>query len=153
MGVALTTFAAGITLGLGTAYLMLLNGLLIGVIAAACAEAGMSLQLWSFVAPHGALELPAIFIAGGSGLRLAQGLLFPGFLPRRTALGHGAREAAHLVLGMMPILVVAGLVEAFVSPTDMPVPQKFALAGALFALLVVYLSSAREKPPTGGSAV
>jgi uncharacterized membrane protein SpoIIM required for sporulation len=59
---------------------------LIGVIGMACALSGMSLQLWSFVAPHGVLELPAIFIAGGAGLRIAQGLLFPGLLPRRESL-------------------------------------------------------------------
>ena len=64
---------------------------LIGVIGMACALAGMSVPLWSFVAPHGALELPAIFIAGGAGLRLGQGVLFPGFLPR-TARGRSRRR-------------------------------------------------------------
>ena len=152
LSVALTAFAAGITLGLGTTYMMLLNGLLIGVIGAACAEAGMSLQLWSFVAPHGALELPAILIAGGSGLRLAHGLLFPGFLPRRVALAHGARQAVHLVLGCVPILVFAGVIEGFVSPTDLAVPYKFGVAAALFALLTLYLASGRERTTTAGSA-
>ena len=66
--------------------MLMMNGVMIGVIGAACWQAGMSLQLWSFVAPHGALELPAIFIAGGAGLLLGRGLLFPGELPRREAL-------------------------------------------------------------------
>ena len=141
MSVAFTTFAAGITGGVGTVYLMLLNGLLIGVVAAACASAGMSLPLWSFIAPHGVLELPAIFIAGGAGLRLGQGLLFPGLLPRRDSLARAGAEAVKLVVGCIPLLFVAGIVEAFISPTDLPVASKFAVAAALAVLLAVYLTS------------
>ena len=139
LSVALTTFAMGITAGLGTAYMLAFNGLLLGVIGMACATAGMSLQLWSFVAPHGVLELPAIVIAGGAGLRLGHGLLFPGLLPRRESVGRAGAEAVKLVLGCVPILVVAGVIEAFVSPTDLGVPMKFGMASALFVLLVAYL--------------
>jgi len=139
ISVALMTFASGITGAVGTVYLLFFNGLMIGVVGAACASAGMSLSLWSFVAPHGVLELPTIFIAGGAGFRLAQGLLFPGHRPRRTALTVAAREAVLLALGCAPLLVVAGVVEAFVSPTGLPVWSKFLVAGSLFTLLVVYL--------------
>jgi uncharacterized membrane protein SpoIIM required for sporulation len=139
MSVSFTTFALGITAGVGTLYMMAFNGLLIGVIGMACGLAGMSLQLWSFVAPHGVLELPAIFIAGEAGLRIAQGLLFPGILPRRDSLSRAGLEAVQLVLGTIPILIVAGLVEAFVSPTGLPIPLKFSMAGALFVLLAAYL--------------
>ncbi len=139
MGVAFMSFAAGITGGIGTIYMMIFNGLLIGVIGTACWFAGMSLQLWSFVAPHGVLELPAIFISGGAGLRLAYGLLFPGFLPRRESVARAGTEAVKLLLGTIPILVIAGVIEAFVSPTGLAVPLKFGLAGALFVLLLTYL--------------
>ena len=145
MSVSFTTFAFGITAGVGTLYLMAFNGLLIGVIGMACGLAGMSLQLWSFVAPHGVLELPAIFIAGGAGLRIAQGLLFPGVLPRRESLSRAGLEAVQLVLGTIPILIVAGLIEAFVSPTGLPIPLKFAMAGALFVLLAAYLFGLSRK--------
>jgi uncharacterized membrane protein SpoIIM required for sporulation len=141
LSVAFTAFAAGITGGVGTIYMLVLNGILIGVIGAACALVGMSVPLWSFVAPHGVLELPAIIIAGAAGLRLAQGLLFPGFLPRRHSLIVGGAEAVKLVLGCIPILVVAGVIEAFVSPTELVTPLKFAFAAALFVLLVWYLLS------------
>jgi uncharacterized membrane protein SpoIIM required for sporulation len=77
LSVAFSMFALGITGGLGTIWMLAVNGLLLGVIGAATARAGMALQLWSFVAPHGVLELPAIFIAGGAGLEIARGLLFP----------------------------------------------------------------------------
>ena len=99
----------------------------------------MSLQLWSFVAPHGVLELPAIFIAGGAGLRIAQGLLFPGVLPRRDSLARAGAEAVQLLVGTIPILIIAGLIEAFVSPTTLPIALKFSVAAALFVLLNVYL--------------
>jgi uncharacterized membrane protein SpoIIM required for sporulation len=146
MSVGFTTFAFGITAGLGTIYMMAFNGLLIGVIGMACRLSGMSLQLWSFVAPHGVLELPAIFIAGGAGLRIAQGLLFPGVLPRRESLARAGLEAVQLVLGTIPILIVAGLIEAFVSPTGLPIPLKFSMAGALFVLLGAYLFGLSREP-------
>jgi uncharacterized membrane protein SpoIIM required for sporulation len=95
--------------------------------------------LWSFVAPHGVLELPAIFIAGGAGLRLAYGLLFPGFLPRGESVARAGTEAVKLLLGTIPILIIAGVIEAFVSPTGLAVPLKFGMAAALFALLLTYL--------------
>jgi uncharacterized membrane protein SpoIIM required for sporulation len=139
MSVGFTTFALGITGGLGTMYMMAYNGLMMGVIGVACWLAGMSLQLWSFVAPHGVLELPAIFIAGGAGFRVAQGLLFPGVLSRRDSLARAGQEAVKLLIGTVPILIIAGLIEAFVSPTGLAIPLKFAMAGALAVLLNVYL--------------
>lgn len=139
MSVGFTTFALGITAGLGTIYMMAFNGLLIGVIGVACYLSGMSLELWSFVAPHGVLELPAIFIAGGAGLRIAQGLLFPGMLPRRDSLARAGSEAVQLLLGTVPILIIAGIIEAFVSPTGLAIPLKFSMAAALFVLLNLYL--------------
>ena len=146
MSVGFTTFALGITGGLGTMYMMAFNGLMIGVIGVACWLSGMSLQLWSFVLPHGVLELPAIFIAGGAGFRIAQGLLFPGVLPRRESLARAGLEAVQLLLGTIPILIVAGLIEAFVSPTGLAVSLKFSLAGALFVLLGVYLFGMARQP-------
>jgi uncharacterized membrane protein SpoIIM required for sporulation len=139
MTVCFMTYGTGITAGLGTLYMMFFNGLLMGVIGTACAMAGMSLSLWSFVAPHGALELPAIFIAGGAGFKIAQGLLFPGVLPRKESLAIAGREATMLVLGTVPILIVAGTLEAFVSPTGLPVPLKFAISASLLVLLSCYL--------------
>ena len=144
MTVAFITFALGITAGLGTIYMLLFNGLLIGVIGMACGLSGMSVSLWSFVAPHGVIELPAIFIAGGAGLRLGEGLLFPGTWPRRDSLARAGREAVTLVLGCVPLLVIAGLIEAFVSPTDLPVALKFSMAGAIAVLFAVYLAPRRR---------
>ena len=145
LNVSLSTFAAGILGGVGTIYLLAMNGVLIGVIGAACWQAGMSLQLWSFVAPHGALELPAIFIAGGAGLLLARGLLFPGELPRRDALTFYGGRGVRLALGTIPILFVAGVLEGFFSPSFLPVAAKFACSAAVGGLLLLYLTQSGRK--------
>ena len=148
IAVSLAACATGMFFGIGPVYMMLFNGLLIGVIASACARAGMALQLWSFVAPHGALELPAIFIAGGAGFVLAQGILFPGTLPRRDSVAAAGATAIRLLLGVVPLLVVAGIIEGFISPTAAPVAVKFVISAALFTLLLLYLfvpGSTRER--------
>jgi uncharacterized membrane protein SpoIIM required for sporulation len=149
ISVAFSTFALGITAGIGTVWMMLLNGLMMGVVAVACWREGMNLPLWSFVAAHGVLELPAIFIAGGAGIGIAKGLLFPGSLPRRESLVRAGARSVRLVLGTIPMLLIAGVVEGFVSPTDLPYQLKFLLAGALGTLLVLYLlrKPSAESPP------
>jgi len=148
MSVALMAFASGVT-GIGTAWLIAFNGLLLGVVGMACAMADMSAPLWSFVAPHAVLELPAIVVAGGAGFRLAQGVLFPGVLPRRDSIARAGSEAVRLVLGCIPALVVAGVIEAFVSPTDLAPSLKLTFAAAVFGLLVVYLFRPASAAVTG----
>jgi uncharacterized membrane protein SpoIIM required for sporulation len=151
--VSFTTFALGITAGLGTVWMLALNGLLFGVVSAACWQAGMSDKLYSFVAPHGVLELPAIFIAGGAGLLLAKGLLFPGNLPRKDSIAFEGGRAVRLVLGIVPMLIVAGTIEGFVSPSDLPISLKYTLAAGLFILLLLYVkrkAPAQVHPATPG---
>ncbi|MGC2696571.1 MAG: stage II sporulation protein M [Candidatus Angelobacter sp.] len=137
--VSFLTFAYGITGGIGTVFMLVFNGVLIGAVGMACWLNDMSLPLWSFVAPHGVLELPAIFIAGGAGLRLAQGLLFPGLLSRSDALAKAGGEAVRLLMGTVPILIVAGLIEGFISPSALPWQWKFALSGSLGVIFFGYL--------------
>ena len=140
LAVCFTTFAMGITAGIGTIYMMFTNGMLIGVIGAATWQAGMALQLWTFVAAHGALELPAIFISGGAGLEIARGMLLPGLLPRRESLALAGGRAARLMIGIVPMLVVAGIIEGFVSPSGLATPLKFLLSGVLLVALTTYLT-------------
>ena len=155
ISVCFLTFAGGITFGLGTLLLLWNNGWQMGVVSAACAQHGLGLSLAGFVASHGALELPSIFIAGGAGLRLAAGLLFPGFLARKQALANAGADAVRLVGGTVPLLVIAGLLEGFLSPTHAPVALKFAVCAALLSLLVCWLTlGGREvAPPSAGSAL
>ena len=139
IGVCFVTFAGGIVGAFGTIFLLFNNGLQMGVISTACARAHMALDLFSFVSAHGALELPSIFIAGGAGLRLGAGLLFPGMLTRRDSLALGAKEAIRLLAGVVPLLVVAGLLEAFLSPSGAPAGVKFAVGAVLLAGLAFWL--------------
>jgi uncharacterized membrane protein SpoIIM required for sporulation len=147
LGVAFATFASGITV-IGPIWMMLLNGMMLGVVGAATWKAGMALSLWSFVAPHGSLELPAIFIAAGAGLEIARGLLFPGLLPRKASLSQAGGRASKLLLGTIPMLLVAGTIEGFFSATDAPVVMKFALGGLLLTALAVYLFGAARGATT-----
>ena len=139
IGVCFVTFAGGIVGAFGTIFLLFNNGLQMGVISTACARAHMALDLFSFVSAHGALELPSIFIAGGAGLRLGAGLLFPGILTRRDSLAMGAKEAIRLLAGVVPLLVVAGILEAFFSPSGAPVGVKFAVGAVLLTGLGFWL--------------
>ncbi len=153
ISVTFMTFAGGLLAGLGTLYLLFFNGLQIGVIGTSCARAHMALDLWSFVAAHGALELPSIVIAGGAGLRLAAGLLFPGMLRHKDALALAGSEAIRLLAGTIPLLVIAGVLEAFLSPTGAPRSLKFTVCAALFTGLCFWLfEGGREQPASQESA-
>jgi uncharacterized membrane protein SpoIIM required for sporulation len=116
-------------------------------VTAACWQAGMADKLYSFVAPHGVLELPAIFMSGGAGLLLAKGLLFPGALPRKDSIAYEGGRAVKLVLGIVPMLIVAGTIEGFVSPSDLPVALKYTLAAGLFGLLLLYVKRKTPRQP------
>jgi len=137
--VSFETFAGGISFGLLTLFSLYNNGMLLGVIGAACHHYGMSVALWSFVAAHGSLELPSIIIAGAAGLRLAQGMLFPGGYRWKDSIARSGIEATRLVSGIIPLLVIAGCLEGFFSPSHAPVWLKFAVGGVLFAALNVWL--------------
>lgn len=114
--VALNAFALGVTLGLGTLYVLLVNGLMLGSFFAVGANAGRLGLFAAVVAPHGVLELSAIFIAGGAGLIIGHALVDPGDLYRRDALRLAATDAVKLVLGTVPMFIVAGIIEATISP-------------------------------------
>jgi uncharacterized membrane protein SpoIIM required for sporulation len=146
IAVCFYTYAGGILAGIGTIFLMFTNGMSVGVITTACTQHHMALNIWSFVAAHGALEIPSIFISGGAGLRLASGLLFPGMLRRRDALALAGSESIRLLAGTIPMLVIAGLLEAFLSPTHAPLLLKFSVSAVLLTSLCLWLSEGgREK--------
>lgn len=148
LSVSFAAFAMGITAGIGTLYMIGWNGILLGVVATACAQHQMSIQFWSFVVPHGSLELPSIVIAGGAGLRLAAGILFPGMYSRRHSLMVAGSESARLVSAVIPLLVIAGTFEGFFSPSaTIPVPLKFVTGAVLFSLLLTWLFATGHRQP------
>lgn len=133
--VTFLSFAGGIAAGSGTALLDVYNGITIGAIGGLAVEGGAGERFFVLVTPHGVLELSCIVVASAGGLRMGWALIDPGSRRRGEALTQAAREGAELVLGTMPWLVLAGLVEGFVTP------KYVGLAGALlvgFALGIAY---------------
>jgi uncharacterized membrane protein SpoIIM required for sporulation len=142
--VSFAAVAGGMTGGLLTAYSMLFNGLLIGTIGTLVGQNNLAFPFWAFVLPHGSLELPAICLAGAGGFLLARALLFPGQYRRKDALKLYGNQAIQLVFGIVPMLVIAGIIEGFFSPSPVvPDLLKHGVGFALFTLLVTYLSRRR----------
>lgn len=136
--VAFIAFATGILLCLPDLAVLLQNGLFLGVIAAGVSRTDAGLQFWSFVAPHGVIELPAITIAAAAGLLLGLAIIEPGELRRVDALRAAGREAVVLLMGVVSFLVVAGLIEGFFSPAVLPPQLKLAVAAVLGGLFLTY---------------
>lgn len=138
--VSFAAVAGGMTGGLFTTFVMLLNGVLIGSVGTLVGQNNLAFPFWAFVFPHGALELPAIFLAGGAGFLLARALLFPGTYRRSEALKLYGAQAAQLVYGIIPMLIIAGIIEGFFSPNPaVPDLLKYVAGIALFTALVWYL--------------
>lgn len=137
--VSLLAFAGGMTFGVLTVYALVQNGLLLGVLAAVFSKAGESLYFWSLIVPHGALELPAIVLAGASGLILGRALVSPGDLPRMASLRAASPEAVRLVLGAIPLLVIAGFVEGFLTPAPIDPLLKLVFGGLMAMALAAYI--------------
>lgn len=136
VAVAALAFALGLTGGIGTAALLVGNGLLLGAVAAHAARNDLAEPLLGFLAAHGPLELSALLLAGQAGFVLASGLVDPGEWPRAAALAARGREAARLVAAAVPALAVAAIVEATISPSPaFPSGAKAALGAALAAAL------------------
>ena len=131
--------------GASTVYMMGFNGLMIGCVSALVAQVNLAYDLWAFIFPHGALELPAIFFAGGAGLLLAKAILAPGQYRRLDALKLHGLQAAKLIYGIVPMLVIAGAIEGFLSPQPwIPNGLKYLVGTVLFVSLVQYCR--RQRP-------
>jgi uncharacterized membrane protein SpoIIM required for sporulation len=137
--VCILVFAGGMTMGILSLYLLYNNGIMLGVVAGAAHALDFANNLWGFVAAHGTLELSMIFISGGAGLQLSWALLHPGLLTRRNALAVAARRAAVLMGLVVVLLVVAGMIEGFISPSSLPLWFKFGVSLVSGVLLYAYL--------------
>lgn len=146
ISVSFAAVAGGITAGLYTVFLLAYNGLSIGAIATLVGQNNLAYPFWAFVFPHGALELPAIFFAGGAGLLLARAILFPGKYLRLDALRWYGSQAVQLVYGIVPMLVIAGTIEGFFSPNpNVPASIKYLTGIVLFVLLLRYCSRKSDR--------
>lgn len=128
-----------------TIYLLAFNGLMIGCVFALVAQVNLAYDLLAFIFPHGSLELPAIFLAGGAGLLLAKAILIPGRYRRLDALKIHGLQAAKLIYGIVPMLFIAGVIEGFLSPQPwIPNAFKYLFGTALFVTLIQYCR--RQRP-------
>jgi uncharacterized membrane protein SpoIIM required for sporulation len=140
--VAAIAFSGGITAGLLTVFIVAENGLDLGVTAALFAHHGYGLDLWATISPHGVIELTAIEIAAGAGLILAGGYLRPGRARRIDALAAAGARAVVLMLGVAGMLVVAGLIEGFISPQRISIPVRFSIGTVTAVALGCYFAFA-----------
>ncbi len=134
--VAFTAFAGGIVFGLGTLYILFSNGVMLGAIGLFIAEYGMSYPFWGFVLPHGVPELSAIFLAGAAGLMLGKATLAPWPYLRGDALKIQARRAVPLLVTVFMLLIFAGLIEGFISPSEL-FPEAFKYLWGLIELILL----------------
>ncbi len=148
--VAFLALAGGISAGVLTAGALLFNGVVIGVVTGLSVEAGRTSDFVQLVAPHGVLELSCIVVAGAAGLRVASALVSPGRRRRSEALVGEARPAVEVALGTALWLVLAGLVEGFVTPAGIGVGPALALGWGLGALYwaLVWRLGRRADPVT-----
>ncbi|ANI56277.1 stage II sporulation protein M [Pseudomonas sp. DR 5-09] len=140
IGIAFQTFASGLLLGVGSAFFLLYNGLIIGAVAGHLSEIGFGQTFWSFVIGHGAFELSAIALAGAAGLKLGWALIAPGRLTRIEALQIAARQSILLICGVMLFLLIAAFIEAYWSSRTGVSPQtKYLVGTGLWLGVAIYL--------------
>ncbi|MFW9078170.1 stage II sporulation protein M [Pseudomonas sp. P2757] len=140
IGIAFQTFAGGLLAGVGSAFFLFYNGLMIGALAGHLTEIGFGQTFWSFVIGHGAFELTAIALAGAAGLKLGWALIAPGRLTRGEALRRAARQSVLLVCGVMLFLLIAAFIEAYWSSRSAVTPlTKYLVGAALWLSVAIYL--------------
>ncbi|MGD7024409.1 stage II sporulation protein M [Rossellomorea vietnamensis] len=137
--VAFLAFAGGITFGLLTVYVLIYNGIIVGAIAALFWHYGKSYEFWAYIVPHGMIELTAIFIAGGAGLLMGYKLFIPGAYSRGYVLKQQAKRSVLLLLGTIPLFVIAGIIEGFITPSTLSLEAKYLIAGLTVIGLILYV--------------
>jgi uncharacterized membrane protein SpoIIM required for sporulation len=140
ISVSLRAFVFGITLGLGTIYVLFMNGALLGALTALMYMYGNPKHYWSLILPHGVIELTAIFISGAAGLIIAKSMLLPGEFTRKHSLINGAKKAVSLVMGVIFMLVIAGIIEGFFTPLDISENVKLVFAAVTAIILAVHFT-------------
>ena len=141
--VCLFAMSFGVLYGLGTFYLIAMNGLSIGGIFAFTAHYGAAERLFTFTAAHGFVELSVVCISGAVGASLGEALARPGELTRGAAFQRAVARGMRLMVVCLAFLVGAGLLEGFVSPDPrFPLAARLAIGLAYFAVFLLVLSGA-----------
>ena len=131
--VTLTAFAGGILFGVGTAFALVFNGLILGIVAGLAFDGGNGPAFLRLVSAHGPLELSCIVVGGAAGLRVGWALISPGPWRRGKALVREARLAVELALGTAPWLVLCGFAEGFLTGPEIALGVQLAIGAGLAA--------------------
>ena len=133
------TFAGGLAAGVGSAYFLGANGVIIGAVAGYLTQVGYTETFWSFVAGHSSLELLAIVLSGAAGFKLGMAVIAPGNRSRKAALMAAARPAVRIMYGAAIMFFAAAFVEAFWSPiTEIGFVPKIVVGITGWVVLLAY---------------
>lgn len=149
IGIAFRTFASGIFLGLGSIFILVYNGVVMGTVDGHIANAGFGATFYPFVVGHSSFELIAIVLAGASGVRLGLAVLAPGRKSRSRSLREAARSAMPVLYGLTGMLVIAAFIEAFWSAQAIPPPVRYAAGAAGWAVVLGYFAFVGRGGPVG----
>jgi uncharacterized membrane protein SpoIIM required for sporulation len=136
--VAALTLFLGVTL-LGTLYVLWQNTVNLGLVAGIMLAAGKGTVLFGLLLPHGLLELTAVFVASGIGLRTGWAWIAPGNRPRTESLAEAGRTAGVAALGLAGVLLVSGVIEAFVTPSGLPTWARIGIGVAAEVAFLTYV--------------
>ena len=147
--VTFRVFAMGAFLGIGAFYDLAFEGARLGSVFAACYKLNPPFgnALASFVVGHGVVELSCILFCGGAGMMIGYAMIDPGDLTRAQALKKKGIEASRIVIGCACFLVVAGIIEGFISPSDLPPAVKIATGVGTGLAMYSYLGLAGVDTP------
>jgi uncharacterized membrane protein SpoIIM required for sporulation len=126
-------------LGLPVLYLLFQNVANLAVIGSIMTRHGHAAEFWGLILPHGLLELTAVFVAGGVGLRLFWSWVEPGDLTRSQSFAHEGRTAGTVALGLVGVLAISGCIEAFVTPSPLPTWARIAIGILAEATFLAYV--------------
>jgi uncharacterized membrane protein SpoIIM required for sporulation len=153
VSVAIACLAGGVFAGVGSAVLLGYNGLSLGATAGHFTNAGLLGYLATFIVGHGVLELFAIWVAGAAGLLLGLAMVAPGELTRADAVRLRGQLAVRLLSAVVLLLVIAGIIEGFVSAGTGPLALRIGVSVSSLAFLVLYLSRGVGAGPGGAHEV
>lgn len=144
--VGIVAFATGITFVLPVS-LLFYNGATMGALIAVVQPTHHLTSMWAGILPHGVWELSAIFICGGAGMVISWALIAPGEYSRKDALVLAGRDACKMMVGTIPMFIIAGFIEGNLSHSSLPHWAKFGLSGVEFIVLVSYIYGSRPGLP------